>query len=86
MLRFNYCCLAGGPPMWVLGLMVSTFKAVPFSQFHTSSFQVRSWRKVLKVSGLSDSAEPENWVSLVWWLHSLGFQQGTSFLPLTVVT
>lgn len=34
---------------------------------------------------MPDSAEAEN---RVWWLRSLGFRQGTSFLPLywTVVT
>lgn len=72
--------------MRVLGLMVSTLKAVPFSQFHVGSLQreiLVKWDKCPKSLDNQIWLSRETRGSLI-----LALQQGKSFLPLywTVVT
>lgn len=70
--------------MRLLGKMVSTFKAVPYTQFHSRPLQVNIlsiWNRKIQALYYHKSLAPGVLLNLNWWMVSRNLKNGKSFLP-----
>ncbi|XP_040270849.1 uncharacterized protein LOC120986377 [Bufo bufo] len=77
--------------MRVLGLMVASFEAIPYAQFHTRPLQqmiLALWDKTSRGLDAPVRLSRQVRASLPWWQSSLNLSSGRSFLPFswTIVT